>query len=170
MSAVCLLCVTLGKSFGSKSPLTQNIAMIWSWRPGSYVFLFYTRWLSCSPPIFLTGSYCQITCKTKRFIKKKNNTFFTRMSSPPVKARNKDYRIKGHMKRKSWGIGSDKRETQRSITKRVHLVKVSKPDSKISQDSSSSTNEMAELMRGKAKKKPQTNEKNQLSCILHTWQ
>lgn len=88
--------------------------------------------------------------KTREFIKK--NTFFTRMSLPPVKAQNKDSRIKGHMKRKSWGIGSDKWETQRrSITKGVHVVNISKTDSKISQDSSSSTNEMAELMRGKAK-------------------
>lgn len=74
---------------------------------------------------------------------------------PQWKAQNKDCRIKGHMKRKSWGIGSDKWETQRQRNEMSSSSKHIR-NSKISQDSSSSTNEMAELMRGKVKKSTKT--------------
>lgn len=116
------------------------------------LFFFFTLGEQAAAHLsFWQATTVKSPAKTREIIKK--NTFFTRMSLPPVKAWNKDCRIKGCMKRKSWGIGSDKWETQRwSITKGVHLVNISKTDSKISQDSSSSTNEMAELMRGETNK------------------
>lgn len=87
------------------------------------LFSFFTlEQSSCSTSIFLTATV-KSPAKPREFIKE--NTFFTKMSLAPMKIQNKDCRIKEHRKIKSWGIGSDKWETQSwRTTKGIHPVNI----------------------------------------------